>query len=200
VADQRTGLNCLSIEVLSRLTILLHDGGEADLPSEDDRRVTVRSSPSEAVVTLDETPTPAPAPGPRPMPGPMGAMSVETTPHTYTTGPGEHTVHIRRPGFENADVPFVLGEQDLLIDVRLSRPVHEWGIALTSIGGALVIAGLAVMGKDWTDHGTPEEWSSTWGSLVGVGSGLTLGGLLMVLLDRQRSSSFTIAPAPAPAE
>ncbi len=96
----------------------------------------------------------APAPA-----GPMRNIHLNTTPAGVRANSSAQRIAVRTPatlqvpagqmasitvggtGWERLTVPIPIGSHDLHLNVRMSRPVFEAGLALTIIGGALAIAG-----------------------------------------------------------
>lgn len=135
---------------------------------------------------------------------------VARTPHTFTIPAGSATsIIIDGSGFERATVPIPAGSQDLHLNVEMSRPVFEWGIALTALGGPLLIAGIIVGAiwasdtKDERDRCRAEGWDYCYdlnpGAEFGLafafwgapGTALLIPGILMMALDRQRSPRYS---------
>lgn len=136
------------------------------------------------------------------------------TPHTYELPAGNATsIAVGGVGFERLHVPIPPGSHDLLLEVQMSRPVFEAGIALLSIGAvalvAFVTAGAIWSGKtqddldeclggsawtpeqchEWSDPG--EDWRWAFLDFGIIGSALTVAGILMASLDRRRRPTYT---------
>lgn len=141
------------------------------------------------------------------------------TPHSFQIPAGAHSaLTLDGAGLERANVPIPPGAQDLLLNVRMSRPVFEWGIALTVIGGALTIAGVAIVADYYAEVNSPDtfwEDDSHWMlcertddsggygchnqeptyefgfPIMGGGLGILTAGVLMMVLDRQRDPTWS---------
>jgi hypothetical protein len=136
------------------------------------------------------------------------------TPHTYQLPAGAATsITVGGPGFERLYVPIPAGSHDLLLEVQMSRPVFEAGLALLSIGVvglvAFVTAGALWGGKSqdeldeclggsaWTPeqcrewYQPGEDWQWAFLDFGIIGSALTIAGILMASLDRRRRPTYT---------
>lgn len=144
-----------------------------------------------------------------------------TIPGSIPADSGMHTVTVRSTGFESVRIPIPQGSNDLLLDVRMSRPTFEAGIALTVLGGAVFIAGLALLihgavdaAEAWnegvdageTDPGHAcqqyssrndncwdQQWEIAGWPTFSVGAAVLIPGILMMVLDHQRDTTYTIA-------
>jgi hypothetical protein len=129
--------------------------------------------------------------------GPFVRGQVYGLPTTIALDTSAHNLEVRRVGFETARIPVSAGTQDLRLDVQMSRPVFEAGIALTVIGG---IAFLAASGVELGAHleaqkrgayiaasGIPAWMWLSW-SLGGAG---LIAGIVMLVRDRHRNPTWT---------
>jgi hypothetical protein len=110
-------------------------------------------------------------------------------PHTFSLSTGMHNITLRRGGYERADVAIPAGDRDLLIEVDMSRPVFEAGIALTVIGGLLYTIALIAWNTDTGGFGSLAEPFAI-GIVYG---GMLISGVLMMALDRHRDPTYRIS-------
>jgi hypothetical protein len=119
-----------------------------------------------------------------------------STPHSFELTPGNHSLVVRGVGFEGATIPIDVGDRDLLVEVEMSRPVWEVGIAFIILGGFMAVTaigagiGLSLTGEELT------------GLALGVGMGVTAlaffgASIPMIMLDRRHESSFDVGSAPS---
>jgi ABC-type sugar transport system permease subunit len=123
------------------------------------------------------------------------------TPHSFSLpADGYGSIALGGPGFERARVAIPPGGHDLHLEVRMSRPVFEAGIALVSIFGAASVVGAVMMGlnaealrnENIKDDGF---FAGLW-TLV-VASPFLIAGVLMAILDRHRRPTWRWLDQPA---
>ncbi len=139
------------------------------------------------------------------------------TPYTFDVPAGNMTaIVVDGPGMERLTVPIPVGHHDLYLNVQMSRPVFEAGVALFAIGAALLatfVAVGAVFQSGHQDHfdncleddsynscraerddEMMETWSLSFLSFGLGGSVLTIPGILMMILDRRRAPTYDWNP------
>ena len=144
-----------------------------------------------------------------------GRVAVNT-PFTFAMPATVHSsIILDGAGYERATVPIPAGAQDLHLNVDMSRPVFEWGIALSVIGGLMVIVGVALVAEVYASAndaldglgisasvndfisagcraGDPACHRRSAGfAMLGVGTGILTGGILMMALDRQHDPTWS---------
>ena len=97
-------------------------------------------------------------------------------------------VIIDGPGYERATVPIPPGSQDLHLNVEMSRPVFEAGIALTAIFGAIILASAIWLAVDLSVNDTYTYIPVCWG---GIGVAAVIAGALMIAFDRHRDPTWS---------
>jgi len=86
-----------------------------------------------------------------------GFGGVHLAPYTFQASTGMHTLILDAAGYERAHIPVDAGPQNLYIGVNMSRPTFEAGIALTILGGCLLVAGIVSLGLAGADTADREE-------------------------------------------
>jgi hypothetical protein len=150
--------------------------------------------------------------------GPFNPGQTYGLPTTLSLDGNAHSLAIRRAGFETARISVPAGAQNLMLDVQMSRPVFQAGIALTVIGGLMTIAGLWLVADYYAEVNSPDTVWDQWHvrlceadpvvpgfpgcwtrnpthevgfPVMGVGLGALVAGIVMIVLDRHRRPTWT---------
>ena len=187
VVDQRTGLSCIRAHENSRRAPGDYSRSRSRGATERVRRVRVVSKPPDLGVAMDR----------------RGGWF--TTPHSFPVDGEAHRVTLRGgASFKNAEIVVPESLLDVVFYVEMDRPVFEAGIGLTIVGGLMAIAGAATLGvgvdaansgdSDVDDTVGPTECIAVGAPLLAVGGGMTIAGIVMMLLDDQREPVVRMEP------
>lgn len=112
------------------------------------------------------------------------------TPTYFDISAEEQELTLHRIGHERARVNIPAGSRNLRINVEMSRPVFEAGLALTIIGGLVFSIALPFAIVDGFSFGYGVEGGVIAGGLV------LIPGIIMMARDRRRRPTSTILELP----
>lgn len=117
-------------------------------------------------------------------------------PHAFEADPGAHLLEVRGGvGYRNKEISVVVEDMDLTVEVEMDRPVFQAGIIMTAAGGLFTIIGgiwSATFLPDRMDLEDPLFVDAA--AMTGLGLVSLVGGVFMMILDKQRDTLFEITP------